>query len=119
MMEVVAMLRILLMSLILLFAGTTAFADRMSGADVAGMMAAGPLAFEAGSVGVFNGDGSYVFEHQKYTEEGTFKVFSNGNVEIYDERKKRTVRFHFVRQKDGRPALIYAKGNGKEYRMRK
>lgn len=34
-------------------------------------------------------------------------------------RKKRTVRFHFVRQKDGRPALIYAKGNGKEYRMRK
>ena len=113
------MLRILLISLSLLFAGTAAFADRMSGKEVAAMMATGPLEFEAGSVGTFDGDGSYVFTHQSYTEEGAFKVYANGNVEIYDERKKRTVRFHFVRQKDGRPALVYAKGNGKEYRMRK
>ena len=90
----------------------------MSGQDVANLLAQGPISFEAGSVGTFNGDGTFTFTHSTYKERGTFRVFSNGNVEIRDEVKNKTVRFHFVRQKDGTPALVYAGGNGREFRVK-
>ena len=95
---------------------TAAIADRMSGQEVANLLTQGPLEFEAGSVGMFKSDGTFTFTHNSYDEAGTFKVFSNGNVEIHDKTRNKKVRFHFVRQKDGTPALIYAKGNRKQYR---
>ncbi|MEL6450220.1 MAG: hypothetical protein AAFQ19_03095 [Pseudomonadota bacterium] len=112
------MLRMFLMMVSMAVWATAAVADRMSGQEVASLMAQGPLEFEAGSVGVFQGDGSFTFTHTSYNEAGTFKVFSNGNVEIHDKATNKKVRFHFVRQSDGTPALIYAKGNGYQYRLK-
>ncbi|WP_420012272.1 hypothetical protein [Tateyamaria sp.] len=113
------MLRVLLICLSLFAISSPAMADRMSGSEVAALMASGPLEFEAGSVGVFNPDGSFMFKHNSYDEAGTFKVFKNGRVEIHDKTRNKKVRFHFERGADGTPELIYAKGNGKRYPLKK
>lgn len=111
-------MRFVIILLSLVVWSTAAIADRMKGQEVASLMAQGPLQFEAGSVGIFKQDGTFTFTHRSSSEAGTFKVFSNGNVEIHDAATNRKIRFHFVRQKDGTPALIYAKGNGKQYRLK-
>jgi hypothetical protein len=109
----------ILMCLALCAFSTAAMAERMKGAEVAALMAAGPLEFEAGSVGSFGADGSFTFSHTTYDEAGTFKIFKNGNVDILDKTTGKKVRFHFVRGSDGRPALVYAKGGGKQYPLKK
>ncbi|MEO0401296.1 MAG: hypothetical protein AAF214_02870 [Pseudomonadota bacterium] len=87
-------------------------AEKLSGKEVASLMGAGPLAFQAGSVGVFKADGSFDFQHRNSGEAGTFKVFSNGNVEIHDTATNKRIRFYFDRGADG-VALIYTSGPGK------
>lgn len=112
------MFRFLLICLSLSFVSTAALAQKMKGAEVAALMGAGPLEFQAGSVGNFGADGTFTFKHTTYDEAGTFKIFSNGNVQIHDEATGKKVRFYFVRQDDGTPALIYSKGNGKRFPLK-
>ncbi|MEM6371380.1 MAG: hypothetical protein AAF727_01170 [Pseudomonadota bacterium] len=113
------MLRIFVICLSLCWMPLPAAAERMSGAEVAALMASGPLEFQAGSVGQFNGDGTFTFNYTSYDEAGTFKVFKNGRVEIHDKTRNKKVRFHFERGADGTPALIYANGNGKRFPLKK
>ena len=98
---------------------TAALAEKLSGQEVAALMAQGPLAFKAGSVGKFNADGTFDFQHRNSSEAGTFKVISNGNVEIRDTATNKKIRFYFDRGADG-VALIYTGGanKGKRYPLK-
>lgn len=90
-----------------------AFAERLTGQEVAQLMSGKPIRFVAGSEWRTLPNGRYVFSHNNSSEEGTFKVFSNGTVEILDEKSGRKIRFYFDLGADGTPALIYITGGGK------
>lgn len=95
---------------------TQAYAAKMSGQEVAALMGQGTINFVAGSEWTTLTGGRYTFTHGSASgEEGTFTIFSNGNVEILDERTGRKKRFYFDRGSDGVPALIYRGGNGKRF----
>ncbi|KUF09421.1 hypothetical protein [Pseudoponticoccus marisrubri] len=115
-------MRKFLLTVTLLIGATAAHAEKLGGQQVATLLSQGPIAFEAGSVGIFRSDGTFEFKHRSSSEKGTFRVFSNGNVEILDTRTGKKIVFYFdKRPQDAKPALIYKSGtsvNGKRYPMK-
>lgn len=100
-----------------LISGTSALAERMSGQEVASLLSKGRVEFQAGSVWQTQSAGRYVFTHGSRGEEGTYKLFSNGEVHILDEKTGDTIKFYFDKDEAGVPALIYLQGASKGRRF--
>lgn len=96
-----------------LISTSATFAAQLTKPDVEALFAKGKLRFQAGSVGTFRADLTFVFRHGSSSEKGTYTISDAGVVSIYDKRSRRQIDFYFDKPKQGKIALIYLSGPGK------
>lgn len=106
-------LKTLCLAVLLAIPSTSALAEKLDGNEVAKLLSSGTLEFQAGSVWRTLPGNTYVFDHRSSSEEGSFKIFQNGNVHIFDEKTGDTIKFRFDRDSDGVISLTYLNGGGK------
>ncbi|PWR02038.1 hypothetical protein DKT77_13625 [Meridianimarinicoccus roseus] len=94
-----------------------AFAEKLTGQEVASLFARGQISFQAGSVWTTEAGNRYTLTHPNSSgETGSFKIFSNGTIERHDEATGRKTRYHFDRASDGTISAVY--GNGSRYAIK-
>jgi len=96
-----------------ILSASATFAAQLSKPDVEALLAKGKLRFQAGSVGTFRANLTYVFRHRSSSEKGTYTISDAGVVSIYDKKSRRQIDFYFDKPKQGKIALIYLNGPGK------
>lgn len=95
---------------------TSAFAGSLGQKAALSALQSGPLNFDAGSVGTFDGGaangGSFLFKHGSSREKGTYEVAENGVVTCYKKNGKPYYSF-VVEKENGVKSIRYLSGRYK------